>query len=612
LYEGFERKWAHYKIYQLIMKALLTVAMLIFTRSVEQSISSLVVYSLFAGLSFYATPFIAPSDDLMDMSGRVTNMFVCAGGLVNGISSNSVLNLIVGISICIVTVINTIIEGVLFLYGFETTRKLMKNISGRFTFTDTCLNIIRSAEEMIPGWDAERECKHRIWHTFWENCLINKCGEEVSLRLMELKEATADSGFENIKQHWDGELDPKVSQSRMQCRRELEGIDVYWNDKTGTRDGRLDSHTCFGKMYVIPYPFQCIMVYDDAKDEAIIRHDKFQEFFRLNLSSEIKRKRNVRQKLRALSRRSCLIYLPFSRMETHRVKDGTKRVSYIDSDGKTKFRTETNYSSVTFKCSYVNGLISVASNTNKMMSAGFKVGMGYSDGTGSARLPNTGKIHRFTNMIAKMGPDHIGLFSTMEETSKLRQIFESRQDVLNKELQLLQQRHNAYRTSLISSLDASNSILGNGFWYFVYNNHNLPRESLEKYLELNENNLFLKSLVNDNSVALDFVYKRMNYVKLHPAITLWYTFWDDFYHQNGDITVVQSHYEDFDPRNGYSICYRYMEREDLEEWLGERGLIGARSSITFLLKCSSYLFHEGILDTLYWHLFQLSESSDEV
>ena len=286
------------------------------------------------------------------------------------------------------------------MYRNDRIRLFLKNFSGRFTFSNTCLNIDGPADRIIAGWDVERECKHRIWHTFWDNCLINTCGDEVALRLMELKEATSQSGIENIKQHWVGESDPETSQLRMQCRRELEGVDVYWNDKAGTRDGRLDSKTGFGKMYCIPYPFHCIMVYDDAKDEAFIRHDKFHEFFQLNMSPEILNKRLVRQKLRALCRSRHFIFFPFSRMEARTVRDGTKKVEYTDSNGDTKYRTEPNYSTVSFLCSYGSGIINVRANTNKIMSAGFNVEMVYSDGTGEAILPNTGEMHHFENCIA--------------------------------------------------------------------------------------------------------------------------------------------------------------------------------------------------------------------
>ena len=615
LYKGFERKWAHYKIYGLVLKTLLAVVVVILAENnLTQSIVALVIYSAFAGLSFFATPFIDPLDDVMDASGRVTNLVTCAGGIAKALSTNFTLNQMVGLIIYMVNAVNVVIMGTMFLYGMEKSRLFLKNFRGSFTFSDTVLEIAaNAAEKIIPSWDLERECKHRIWHTFWDNVLLNKCGEEVSLRLMELKEATAQSGLENIKYHWDGEADPQVSDLRIQCRRELEGVDVYWNDKSGTRDGNLDSKTCFGKMYINPYPFHCIIIYDDAKDESFIRHDKFQEFFQLNMSQEIKHRRIVRQKLRALSLWKGLIDFPFSRTETETVADGTKQVSYQDSEGNTKYRTEVNYSTVSFRCSYKKGVIFTGVNTNKIMSAGFNVAMTYNDGTGQATLPNTGKVQYFQNRYVAMGHSHLGLRDSMEESTELRQIFKKSQGALNTHLPLLLQQHHDYRIKLIKSFEEANSILGNGFWYYVYNNPHLSRDRLQHYLANDEGNPILKSLVTkDNTAALNFVYKRMNYVRLHPAMKLWYTFWDDFYYQNQDMTVIQPCINDFNPLIGHSICYRLMRRVALEKWLGERGLIGTRPSMTSCIKCAPYLFHEGILDPLYQRLAQLEHPGNVI
>ena len=40
------------------------------------------------------------------------------------------------------------------------------------------------------------------------------------------------------------------------------------------------------------------------------------------------------------------------------------------------------------------------------------------------------------------------------------------------------------------------------------------------------------------------------------------------------MTVFGGHEKDFDPASGTAICYKPMEREKLESWLGERNLLG--------------------------------------
>ncbi|KAF1771789.1 hypothetical protein GQ600_17629 [Phytophthora cactorum] len=99
----------------------------------------------------------------------------------------------------------------------------------------------------------------------------NRCHFE--LRLEALEQAVVASGVRRVRSHWTGEEHPYTSKLRQATRSALEGVDVFWDDASGARDGHLDSKSFFGKMYVLPYPFHCVMVYDDSKDEAVIRDE---------------------------------------------------------------------------------------------------------------------------------------------------------------------------------------------------------------------------------------------------------------------------------------------------------------------------------------------------
>ena len=196
LYKGFERKWAHYKIYQLVYKAtLVLVVVSLATADTAQPLVTLGVYSIMAGMSFYATPFIDFLDDMMDASGRITALITCSGGVLLALTPDSPsAHQIIGLLLSVANAVNMIVMGSVFAYGMEKCRLFMKNFRGTFTFSDTVLDIPAApAWKIVPEWDIERECKHRIWHTFWENVLFYKCGENTALRLMELKDATANS-----------------------------------------------------------------------------------------------------------------------------------------------------------------------------------------------------------------------------------------------------------------------------------------------------------------------------------------------------------------------------------------------------------------------------------
>lgn len=200
--------------------------------------------------------------------------------------------------------------------------------------------------------------------------MTTKCGDEVAERLIKLQSDTVTYGIDYIRGHWFGLTIQQVANDRLHCRKHLEGVDVFWDNPAGTRDGHLDSQTMFGKMYVVPYPFHCVIVYDDASDESFIRDDdQLRNLVALNNHPEILKKKEIRVFLRALSRSQKTVYFPFSRMETERVEDGTE--TYRDSDGNS--RTRTVYSTVTFLVYYNYGIISVTGDTDKYLSAGFNV-----------------------------------------------------------------------------------------------------------------------------------------------------------------------------------------------------------------------------------------------
>lgn len=343
-------------------------------------------------------------------------------------------------------------------------------------------------------------------------------------------------------------------------------------------------------------------MYDDAKDETFIRDDEtFIQFYSLNMSNEIVCKRLVRQKLRALSRHGILINHPFTQRETETVRDGNKIETYT-SEGEVKEREVPNYSTVSFDCNYTNGTIRVDAENSTYMAAGFKLVMIYRDGQGSAVLPNTKQTHHFRNRAITMGPSHIELRDDMEETPTLCSIF-NRVSNLSALVSEIVQEHDSYRQKLIERHLKSNSDLGDGFWYFVFNNPNIQLNALVSYLQEYEGNETIRSLPGCHKAALDFLYSRMKFVSLHATLKLWYVFWDDFFYSNKDMDVVRKYKDDFTPLMSRAVCYHLMDREHLEKWLEERSLLGSPPSLMHPLRPS--LFNESNLDALYGRLAKL-------
>lgn len=152
--------------------------------------------------------------------------------------------------------------------------------------------------------------------------LLNACGADVAERLVELQEAVSKFGKHRVLEHFQGLKDGEVraaaakqrvpvtvspashpphpatqiSRWRKYAEEQLEGVDVYFDGVP--HDGKLDSKTKFGKMYINPFPWNATFVADDSDDVAFIWNDQFLDFARKNASPEIEAKRRIRHQLR--------------------------------------------------------------------------------------------------------------------------------------------------------------------------------------------------------------------------------------------------------------------------------------------------------------------------
>lgn len=184
-------------------------------------------------------------------------------------------------------------------------------------------------------------------------------------------------------------------------------------------------------------------------------------------------------------------------------------------------------------------------------------------------------------------------------------VFEQTRQILEEDVPRLIAEYDTYRKERIQEHLESNAILGDGFWYFVFNNPHLPRESLVSYLQNCERNVIVKSLCTTHQAGFDFLYRRMKFVGLHPAIKLWYVFWDDFYYSNKDMDKVKQYEDDFLPTKAQSICYRVLKRDALEKWLEDRQMLGTSPNVLNAIFLRSQLFNESNLDDLYRRIMDL-------
>ncbi len=616
LYRGFERKASSYKIGLMAFKALVVLATIIFATSL--SVTGAAAFQFFVlliqllAMSYYM-PFVNPTDDLMDVQGRITGSFIAFSGIfIAAYPTSGFVNNFFGSLCFMANFFNSLGMMAVLLYGFQSVRDAIKNQTGRFSFSDTSKNMKDLAPiDAIAGYNVEKEIKHRVWQTWWNGVLLNKCGEDVPQRLIALQKETVDNGLEMIKHHWDGEEIEQVRDDRVSARRDHEGVDCYWNDAEGTIDGHLDSKTFFGKMWVKAYPFSVIIVYDDAADESFIDdNDKLHEFLALQNNPEIQAKKDVRRKLRCIGRKHCLIHWPFTQTEVHHVEDGSHIETYTDKDGHIQTKTVKDYSDISIEMHYTNGMISIRANTDKAMAAGFKFSMEYSDGYGHAIKPKTRESYDPKNHHTVKGPGHIGLDDTFNPTDQLNKLFsmEVCQNAINEFMPALNKEATEYREDLVAKQKAANLVLGDGFWYFVYNNPNLARPDVEFYLENGESNPVLQKLPEQNADGMDYLYKRLAVIRSNGfKSSFWFVFWDDFWLCNKTMTIVEPQKEFLDPTSAKALCYNYKERGELEEILKSWDMYSEMDPDDNMAKycplfAGKQLFNPSILDALYSRL----------
>ncbi|GMF34118.1 unnamed protein product [Phytophthora fragariaefolia] len=609
LYAGFEQRWSYYKVLQLLVKLVLALVLVL---SVDRTrgILSCVIYAVVVAVSTYGTPFNDPLNNAMEISGKVAALTTCIGGAIAAFvdmqQTRSRALEVVAVFVSVVHIVNLFVMLAVLLLGMRGARLFLKNLLGWITFSDTTRGLDDAmAKDVLPLWDIDKEIKHRVWQAFWRSLLLEIVHnsrvskgniEEATVvhRLETLEQAVVASGVHRVRSHWRGEENPYTSKLRKATQAALEGVDIFWDDASGARDGHLDSKSCFGKMYVVPYPFHCVVVYDDSKDEAIVRDDvgvqvqsKLAKLLFLNLTPTTIAKRTLRQKLRVLSSQETSIRFPFEREEKVTVDDGT--ITWTDGNGNTHQRTRRT--TVSFICHYHDGIIHVATKgdaNKRTMAEGFEVTMTYRDGYGNAVAPHTGKTHRIENRVAIMDPEHIGLTPAMEESDQLQTIFNQTREVWQSGLLELRAQHQEYRRALERKQLEANATLSDGFWYFVYNNPYISRQELEDHLHCREGNPQLKSLVHTHQSALDSLYRRIKFTQTHPAVAFWFVFWDDVFARNGEMRRLRKFKDDLDPRQPISICYHLKKRPELETWLRERNLLRTRR-----------LFHPRLLDLLY-------------
>jgi len=342
-----------------------------------------------------------------------------------------------------------------------------------------------------------------------------------------------------------------------QCRRmarELEGVDVYYH-------GNKEEKSYWGRMYIIPFPFHCVMVYDESSNTVDIDDRFLEDFINQNFRDQnTVRSRQFRQYLRCLNGE----YVNFPLEKELTVRKGLSKV-------KTTIRFE-------------RGILNVQTKTNDPFCHGFHVTIAYEDGTGT--LPNGQPIENYKYIagIEDLGIPADFMISSTEVPSFITD--PTNRAIIQGKWDDFMMRNKMYRDDLEEWREEEEKDASWGFWYMVFNNDRAPLSVIEDYVKRFEPNPELKGLFElyaDDFKALE---TRLQYYDAHPAISFWYNFWDDVATLNSDMKQIQKHPELFDVTNPDALIYHPMTRDELDEKLIEAGVRKSNGK---------GLFHNGII-----------------
>lgn len=585
LYFGYERKWAYFQTYTLVMKLVLILPIILFFRNVTYQVIFTTIITLFmVSVSLYAAPFINDQSDRMDISSKFS-LFVTS--FCSLLSCGDILpDASTGLAVLIyfVNTVSTILMLCLTLYGIGCVRKIIRNITSTFIFENSVTGE-SGGVKIIDDWDLEKEVKVRIWHRFWNSLTLNLCGSNVMKRMTELKDNVQRWGIFRVKYHVAGLADEEELNRRKWVMENLEGVDVYWTESTNNKVCKSKSH--FGKLWINPYPFVCIVVYDDSDDYCYIEPEQFKEFVRINQDPEIVHKREIREILRSLKKEELFYDLDIQE------KKEIKNAEYVGRCG-IKRKDKSSKGTHLVDMHYTKAKITVIGNKDLPYSAGFKLKIELS---GTGKYTRKGKeLEIKDKKILKSG--EFGISDTFEITPELEKVIydERNAPIWQKTLQKYKEEVSKYRQKLQKERDEKESIISSNFWLTVYDNHTISYEDLVDYLTNVETNKTLQKIPRQHAKGLTSLYSRMELVSSHPAIALWYIFFDEVWESNNDIKIIQKNKKLLDPRQKDCICYTPLSREELTKKLNEKKLIKRWR-----------LFNKSILDRLYKKIDKLNQ-----
>lgn len=454
-----------------------------------------------------------------------------------------------------------------------------------------------------------KHIKRRIWQETWSTLILThpelKMAEDKIVAfsqapyrppyLIDFGGTVAERHIENLKvvrqigiRRYTAAVTPLTARlSRLQSKitHHYTGPDMFYRPE----DSLEHVQSYFGKAYVVPFPFSVVIVFDEAELTIVLTKEwEFERFIRENDDDEIRRRRKVRQMLRALDGQIVMRPHTEEKPKAPLQTAPTEMVSLVGSP-----------------VNYCRGLLHIHRQGTSLwrghnMNPGFLVTITFTDGECNDPEGQNGVAN------TTIGPDVIGLTDDYRLTTQLEQLFRDNRKIIDRRIDGVRQIMQQYREYYRHEAAKKEALMSYGFFINIYNNPAVPQKYLHSLLVTSERNTKLqrlaapleKSSYSGSYAALAFLYQRMNTVNQSRLHQWWYLFWDDLYRKNHkEMSQLDKFKHDFSPSYRASLPYRPMTRIRLEAFLEQRGLWKDGGKGGFL--------HTGILNRIYIHLNEI-------
>ena len=553
LYTGYEYGWSAYKVIIMVVKVLLVIPCIPYIKSELLSVClSTTIVSIYCLLSTIMRPFLSDSDDYLDISARVTSLLTLIIQIL--VLTNVISGTYATVTLLIFHIINLIFMIVIVLYSIPFVRTFFRRYFGS----------IKVSSNMDYNTEVTR--KQMIWQRFWRGILAtDEATYPAYERLLELDDIVRRVG-KNAYRSGLFPPSPEIAQCR-RLARELEGVDVYF------KCDEVKDPTYWGRMYIKPFPFVCVIVYDNSEKTVEIHDFNIEEFIRQNLKDPaIVDARRIRRALRCLNGEM-----------VHYECD----VTILPLGGFC-------CNMVPVKCHCSKGRLTVKTKSNDIFCHGFDVMIDFCDGVYTDSL---GIVHE--EQHCQIGKEELGIDSSFSSNSRVVRLLNDKRNLflIKSKWDDLHERMCYNRMDLEAERAQSEELMSYSFWVLIYNNHHLPRDVLENFLNTFEKNPQLHKILKNRKKDFDSLYSRLKYFDSHPSISYWYSFWDDIYEKNAELNKIRKNMHLFDLTSQFAIAYHPVSMKRLKD-----NLVQLRK------KNGKGLFNDKILDKLEAKLNDLGQS----